>query len=202
MHGSGTSAADVGRMAHPRIRDFLSFMTTLPASMMVFVCLFLPHQKSCNYNIEQTPFESGRWIAIVPLVLLGLLPIAWRTMPSLRKGMPELVLASTMIAMALLVVTIPFAIWLMWGYSKKQFRGEVLTAMCSVSLVLMWIFVYPLLTLFDTWLPAAEMTWGAAFVLLAGLMVWTSAALARPKNADDATSLQRSSSVLGLQLHV
>ena len=176
-------------------------MTTLPAAMMIFVCLFLPHQQSCSQHLDETPFESGRWVAIAPLVLIGLLPIAWRALPQIRKDAPQLALAAAMIALSFVVITIPIAIWLMWGYSKKQFRGEVLTAMCSVALVMMWIVIYPLLTLFDTWLPAAETTWGAAFVLLVGCVLWTSAALARPKSALEATPLQRHT-VLGLQLHV
>jgi hypothetical protein len=188
-------------MAHPRIRDFLSFLTTLPAGMLIFVCLFLPHQRDCSRHVSETPFDNGLFAAILPLVLIGMLPVAWRVSAAVRRDVPELVLAATMLAMALLVITIPVAIYLMWGYSKRQFRGEVLTAMCSLALVTMWLFIYPLLTLFDTWLPAAEMTWGAAWVLLFGLIVWTSAAIARPKNADDARTLQREH-VLGLQLHV
>ena len=176
-------------------------MTTLPASMLIFVCLFLPHQRDCSRHVSHTPFDTGLFVAIVPLVLIGLLPIVWRLSASVRRDVPEMLLAATMIAMALLVVTIPVAIWLMWGYSKRQFRGELLAAMCSVSLVVMWLFVYPLLTLFDTWLPAAEMTWGAACVLLAGLIVWTSAAIARPKHAYAEPALPREH-VLGLQLHV
>jgi len=192
-------------MAHPRIRDFVTFLTTLPASMMIIVCLVLPHQQTCNGKIE-TPFESGRWIAIVPIAIVGLLPLAWRVVPRLRRTLPELVLASTMIAMALVVVTIPVAIWLMWGYSKKTFRGELLVAMCSAALVMIWLVFYPLLTLFTTWLPAAEMTWGAAAVELAGLMVWTSAATARPVNADEVRSLHdehaRRRSTLDALMHV
>ncbi len=186
-------------MAHPRIRDFLSFLTSLPAAMTIFICLFLPHQRTCHQHIEQTPFESGRWIAIAPLVLLGLLPIAWRAVPAIRRGAPELLLASAMIVLALVVVTIPIAIWLMWGYSKKQFRGEVLAAMCAFTLVLMYLVLYPVLTLFDTWLPAAELSYGAALVLLVGMLVWTSAARARPNTDEDAPPLEH---VLGLQLHV
>ncbi|MBA3498731.1 MAG: hypothetical protein M4D80_31035 [Myxococcota bacterium] len=176
-------------------------MTTLPAAMLIFVCLFLPHQRNCSSHVEETPFDTGLFVAIVPLVLIGLLPVAWRLSASVRCDIPELALAATMLAMALLVVTIPVAIYLMWGYSKRQFRGEVLTAMCSVSLVAMWLFVYPLLTLFDTWLPAAQTTWGAACVLLFGLLVWTSAAVARPKNVVEAPPLQREH-ILGLQIHV
>ena len=175
-------------MAHPRIRDFVTFLTTLPASMMIIVCLVLPHQQTCNGKIE-TPFESGRWLAIVPIAIAGALPLAWRVVPRLRRTLPELVLAFTMIAMALVVVTIPVAIWLMWGYAKRSFRGELLVAMCSAALVMIWLVCYPFLTLFTTWLPAAEMTWGAAAVELVGLMVWASAAAVRPVNADEERSL-------------
>ena len=187
-------------MAHPRIRDFVTYLTTLPAAMMIFVCLFLPHQRDCARHVEETPFDSGRWFVIVPIVVLGLLPVAWRAVPKLRASLPELVLAFTMIAMALLVITIPVAIWLMWGYSKRQFRGELLVAMCSTSVVMMWLFFYPFITMFDTWLPAAEMTWGAAAVEMIGLMVWTSAATVRPReNVDEPRSLH---APLGFQLHV
>lgn len=168
-------------MAHPRIRDFVTYLTTLPAAMMIFVCLFLPHQRDCSRHVDQTPFDTSLWVMIAPLVVLGVLPVLWRVAPRIQPAVPELVLAFTMIVMALIVVTIPVAIWLMWGYSKRRFRGEVLVAMCSTSIVMMWLFGYPLLTMFDKWLPAAEMTWGAAVVLMIGFIVWTSAALTRER---------------------
>ena len=188
-------------MAYPRIRDFVTFLSTLPAAMTILICLVLPHQANCHGRIE-TPFESGNWIVIAPIALLGLLPIAWRVVPEVRRALPELVLAFTMIVMAFLVVTIPVAIWLMWGYAKKQFRGELLTAMCSAAVVMVWLVTYPFLMVFTTWLPAAELTWGAAVVELAGLLVWTSAAASRPINADEMRSLQRPLTPLGFELHV
>jgi hypothetical protein len=173
-------------MAHPRIRDFLSFVTTLPAAMAMLVCLVLPHPSSA--------------LLCVPFALLGCLPVAWHAMPRIRTAVPELVLAFTMIVMALFVVTIPFAIWLMWGYAKKQFRGELLTAICSTALVMMWLVAYPFLALFADAPP--EMTWYPAIVELFGLVVWTSAATSRPVNADDARSLHRIYAPLGFELHV
>lgn len=157
--------------------------------MTIAVCLFLPHARSCQGRV-QTPLESGAWVVISPIVLIGLLPVLWCALPKIRQGTPEILLAFTMLAMAMFVLTIPIAIWLMWGYSKKSFRGEVLAAMCSAALLMMWLFFFPLTMLFDKWLPAAELTWGAGVVELFGVLVWTSAAASRPVNVDEERSLQ------------
>jgi hypothetical protein len=170
-------------MGQPRIRDFFTFLTTLPASMMMAICLFLPQTKSCNHRVE-TAFESGTWVAILPIVIIGVLPVAWRVFPQIRKSTPELVLAFTMIMMAFAVILIPVGIWLMWGYSKRSFRGEVIVAMCSTTLVALWLFMFPFITLFDRWMPAADMTWGAGIVMLAGSIVWTSAAVERRRTEE------------------
>jgi hypothetical protein len=176
-------------MAHPRIRDFITFLTTLPASMMIGVCLFLPHTESCQHRVE-TPVESGTWLAIIPLVIIGALPLVWRVVPRVRRGLPELALSFTMIVLALFAITIPVAIYLMWGYAKRSFRGETLVAMCSTTCVTLWLFFYPLITIGETWLPPAHMTWGCAVLLLAGCAVWTSAAVSRTENVRESQRLQ------------
>jgi hypothetical protein len=176
-------------MGQPRIRDFFVFLTTLPASMLMAVCLFLPHTKGCNHRIE-TSFESGTWVTIVPLVIFGALPVAWRAFPQIRKSTPELVLAFTMILMAFAVILIPVGIWLMWGYSKRTFRGELIVAMCCTTVVALWLFLFPVITLFDRWLPAADLTWGAGIAMLVGMFIWTSAAISR-RNAEDELHLQQ-----------
>lgn len=179
-------------MAQPRIRDFFTYLTSLPASVAIAVCLFLPHASNCSTHRSETPFESGTWAAIVPLLLVTLLPLVWRiTKPHQREGVPELVLASTLLLLSLVVIAIPLAIYLMWGYSKRTFRGELLTAMCSAALVILWLVLFPLLLAFDTWLPAAEVTWGAGVLALVGMLFWISAAAARPvDNAGTTRDLQ------------
>ncbi len=167
------------RMAKPRIRDFLTFLTTLPASFVILVCLFLPHTSDCHHH-ARTPFETGTWLAILPIALFGLCPLVWRLSASARRMLPEIALMFTLIVMALFVVTIPVAIILMWGYSKRSYRGEALVAMCGAACAMMFLFVYPFLTLFEDWLPAAVVTWGAAGCVLVGLIVWMTAAIARP----------------------
>ena len=182
----GTRTALYGRMGTVRIRNVLALVTTLPASVVIAACLFLPHTRSCQRQIE-TPFESGTWLAIVPLVVLGLLPLAWLS-SRVRRVAPDLVLSFTLIVLALFVVTIPVAIYLMWGYAKRTFRGELLVAICSATCVMLWLFLYPFITMFDHWLPAAEWTWGAALVELAGMIAWASAAASRPwPDRDDST---------------
>jgi hypothetical protein len=193
------------RMAQPRIRDFLTYLTSLPASMTIAVCLFLPHSESCSSHRTETAFESGTWAAILPIILIALLPIVWRiTKPEQRHGVPELLLAFTILMLSLIVVAIPLAIYLMWGYSKRTFRGELLTAMCSAALVLLWLFFYPLLLGLDTWLPAAKVTWGAGVGAFVGMVFWTSAAASRPVdgNADAARRLQPKRSPLHFILSV
>lgn len=167
-------------MGQPHIRDFISFVTTLPASFVIFACLILPHTRSCK-GVEQTPFDTGAWILIAPVAILSLLPVAWRCIPCIRRGTPELVLMFTMIALALLVITIPIAIYLMWSYAKRSLRGEALVATCGVAFVMVWLVFYPLLTAIALlhWLPAAQHTWNAALVAFVGLVAWASAAVER-----------------------
>jgi hypothetical protein len=172
-------------MAQPRIRDFFSFLTSLPASMTILACLFLPHTRSCSTHRTETAFESGTWIAILPIIILGVLPTVWRiTKPHQRHGVPELLLAFTLLVLSLVVIAIPLAIYLMWGYSKRSFRGELLSAMCAATLVIMWLVFFPILLAFDTWLPAARVTWGAGVVTLVGMLFWISAAISRAVDND------------------
>ena len=180
----GTRTALHGRMGTVRIRNVLALVTTLPASVVITACLFLPHTRSCNRQIE-TPFDAGTWLVIAPLVLLGLLPLAWQLSARVRRAAPDLVLSFTMIVLGLFVVTIPIAIYLMWGYAKRTFRGELLVALCSATCVMLWLFFYPLITMFDVWLPAAEWTWGAAVGELVGMIAWTAAAAQRPWHERD-----------------
>ena len=171
-------------MAASRIRDLFAYVTTLPAAAVIAACLFLPHTKTCGARIE-TPVEGDSWIMIVPLVVLGCLPLVWRWVPRARQAMPELVLSFTTIVLGLFVVTIPAAIFLVWGYSKRSFRGELLVAMCSAACVILWLVAYPVATMFSDWLPAAEWTWWAAIVELGGMLAWASAATTRPPLDDD-----------------
>ena len=166
------------------VRDLVACITTLPAAAVIGACLFLPHTRTCGARID-TPVESGSWIIIAPLVVLGCLPVLWRWVPRARHAMPELVLSFTTIVLGLFVVTIPAAIFLVWGYSKRSFRGELLVAMCSAACVMVWLVAYPITTMFAHWLPAATWTWWAATVELVGLIAWASAATARPADDDD-----------------
>jgi hypothetical protein len=78
------------RMAHPRIRDFVSYLTTLPAAMMIFICLFLPHQVDCSKPVEKTPLDTVHRVAIAPTVHLGLFPVASPALPLIRAAPPHL----------------------------------------------------------------------------------------------------------------
>ena len=165
-------------MAAPRIRDLIAHVTTLPAAAVIAVCLFLPQTRTCSGRVE-TPFESGTWLAIAPLVLLGLAPLVWRLVPRARGGMPEVALSFTLLVLALFVFTLPLAIYLVWGYAKRTFRGELLVAMCGAACVAIWLLVFPFITVFADWLPAARWTSYAAALELVGMIAWTSAATTR-----------------------
>jgi hypothetical protein len=158
-----------------RVRYLLCYLTTLPASLAIVVCMFLPHTRDCHARVK-TPVESGLVAVIAPVVVLGLLPLAWRMLPRLRAAVPELVLAVTAVVMAIVVIGIPVMLLLIWRYSRGWLRGERLTAVCSACCVAMFLFWYPLLTMSTTWLAPAIVTWNAAIGELVGLVMWASAA--------------------------
>ncbi len=137
-------------------------------------CLFLPQLRDCHGH-EETPLESGLAGLMIPIALLGLMPLLWRLAPPLRRVLPPLVLAVAVLALTWLVITIPLAVFLLWTYARGS-RGQELVAMCSALCVMLFIFLFPLFGVFCTWLPGAQLTWAAAWLEAFGLMAWAGAA--------------------------
>ncbi|MDQ3297320.1 MAG: hypothetical protein M3619_12100, partial [Myxococcota bacterium] len=156
-----------------RFRDVLAWSTALPGSAMMVGCLFLPQLRDCHGR-EETPLESGLAALMIPIALFGLMPLLWRCAPSLRRVLPQLVLAFAVLALTWLVVTIPLAVLLLWTYARGS-RGQELVAMCSAPCVMLFIFLFPLLGMFCTWLPGAMLTWAGAWLELVGLVAWAGA---------------------------
>lgn len=171
----GTSAAVGLGMARPRRRDYFAWFTSLPASSLLVACLFLPQVNDCNGH-DQTPFETNTWALILGLAVIGLLPLAWRWRP-VRE--PAVYLVGIGTACALLVSVFGIAMALVLAVAYSRCREEELVALCCVSLVIVFIVLFPLVGLFATWCDGAYLTWGAAWLELAGMIAWTSAASAR-----------------------
>lgn len=141
---------------------------------MLVVCLFLPQVRDCNGHIK-TPVDTNTWPLMIIVALLGILPIAWRW-PALRQ--PILAFVGTLTA-ALLIVSVIGIVALFLIAFVKRTREEELAALCSFALVLAFLIVFPLVTLFATFRIGGDLTWAAAWVQLIGMLGWAFAAARR-----------------------
>jgi len=149
----------------------------------MIVCLFLPQARDCHGH-EENAFQSGFAALIIPVAVIGLLPLLWRVSPYVRQFIPELSLLLAVISMVWLVVGIPVAVMLVVGYVRRWFRGETLTAVSSATCVASFIVLYPIAMMFGKMLPAGAVTWFAACAETLGLLLWSWSASTRP-NADE-----------------
>ncbi|MDQ3366687.1 MAG: hypothetical protein M3680_14780 [Myxococcota bacterium] len=163
-------------------RDLVAWFLSIPSALTVIACLFLPVTHSCHGG-ELTAVDSGLAAIMVPVAALGLLPLAWRVLPAIRRGAPEIMMTVAALVLMQLVITIPIAVALVWSHARHRLRGEALTAVSSVLCVIAFLVVFPLITMFDTWLLGARLVWAAAGVEALGLAIWASAARARDAHA-------------------
>jgi hypothetical protein len=64
-------------MARPFARDLFAWFTTLPASMLLVICLFVPQFEDCKGR-EHLPMEVGTGPGMIAMAVLGVLPLVWR----------------------------------------------------------------------------------------------------------------------------
>ena len=67
-------------MARPLHRDCFAWFTTLPSSVTLVVCLFLPQFTDCHGR-DKTAFETNTAGLMIGIALLGILPLLWRWRP-------------------------------------------------------------------------------------------------------------------------
>jgi hypothetical protein len=116
----------------------VAWFTSIPASLLLVVCLFLPQVEDCNHHVK-TPFDTGSWLPMVGLAVIGLLPLAWRWRP-VREPAVFLVGIGTACALVISVFGIAMAIVLAVAY--RRCCDEELVALCCVSVVIVFIVVF------------------------------------------------------------
>jgi hypothetical protein len=147
---AGTLAARHCRMARPHVRDLVTWSCTLPASVLLVVCLFLPQVDDCNGHVRSA-FDTGAAPYMVALALIGILPILWRS-----RALRAPIFAVTGVATACLLIASVAGI--------------------PVLLVLAFVMVFPVVVLLGDWKIGGELTWAAAWLELFGTIWWAAAA--------------------------
>jgi hypothetical protein len=141
---------------------------------MLVVCLFLPQVKDCNGHVK-TPFETHTAPWMIALVVVGLLPIAWRWL-ALRQPILLVVGVATAAVLIMSVFGIPVLIALAL---TRSMTDEEAVALCCFTLVLAFVLVFPVAMMFGDWRRGAELTWAAGWLELFGTIWWAAAATDR-----------------------
>lgn len=162
--------------------DGFALATSLPGSIVMIVCLFLPHTSDCHGRVH-TAASSGWAPWMIGAALLGLVPLLWRVR-AIRGKAPVVTTFVAVVALGQIVIGIPLAIYLAWNYSRRRPEdNEALTATSCTACVLVFLLLFPVLsTLIDRhWLVGGYLTWAAAWAELLGLSLWLVAARARAR---------------------
>jgi hypothetical protein len=170
----GMHAALASVMARPHPRDLFTWLCTVPASTLLIICLVLPQVRDGSGHVK-TPFETDTWPMMIVIAVLGVLPILWRWRPAQR---PILVCIGTITAGVLIMSVVGIAALLVLAFVQRLGEEEI-AALCGFCLVLAFLILFPLVGLFTTFLVGAELTWGAAWLMLIGMIGWASASARR-----------------------
>ena len=159
-------------MARPLRRDIFAWFTALPSAGTLLGCLSLPQVRDCNGHVK-TAVDSGTSSLLVVMALLALAPLAWRW-PPLRRLVVLLAIIAGVIAVTSSLIILPVAIYCLvarpWN-STEQFVAFV----CG-CVALVFVVVFPLISLFSHWLYGATITWATGGVVMVSMFVWASAA--------------------------
>lgn len=158
-------------MARPHVRDLVTWSCTLPASVLLVVCLFLPQVEDCNRHVRSA-FDTGAAPYMVALAIVGILPILWRVR-SLRA--PILAVTGVATACMLIVSVVGIPILLVLARARRM-TDEEATALCCFTLVLAFVMIFPVVALLGDWKIGGELTWAAAWLELFGTIWWAAAA--------------------------
>jgi hypothetical protein len=158
-------------MARPTIRKLITWCCTVPASIMLVVCLFLPQVKDCNGNVK-TAFDTNTWPLMITLAIVGVLPIAWQWRP-LRQ--PILLVTGVATACVLIMSVLGIPVLIVLALTRSM-TDEEAVALCCFTLVLAFVMVFPIAMMFGDWRRGAELTWAAGWLELFGTIWWAAAA--------------------------
>jgi hypothetical protein len=76
-------------MARPLKTDWFTWFTSIPASTMLVVCLFLPQFQDCHGN-DKSAFDTSTAPMMIALSIIGVLPLFWRWCPRVMANYEEL----------------------------------------------------------------------------------------------------------------
>lgn len=128
-------------MARPLKTDWFTWFTSLPASTMLVVCLFVPQFHDCNGH-DKDAFDTSTAPMMIALAIIGVLPLVWRWLPRVHEY-------------------------------------EDLAGLCGALIAIAFIAFFPVVGLFSDWYQGAWATWTSAWVELAAMVTWTTAATSR-----------------------
>lgn len=158
-------------MARPSLRKLVTWCCTVPASIVLVVCLFLPQVKDCHGHVK-TPFDTSTAPAMIALAIVGLLPIAWRWR---RLRQPILLVTGIATAAVLITSVLGIPVLIVIALARRM-TDEEAVALCCFTLVLAFVMVFPIAMLFGDWRRGAELTWAAAWLELFGTIWWAASA--------------------------
>lgn len=163
-------------MARPLYRDVFAWVFSVPTAAALLLCLGLPQVQDCRGHV-QTASEAGTRPFILLLAHVALVPVAWHVLPFARRALTAFVVTLAGIAVLSNLLAIPIAIYCV---ARRPWRNaEHLTAFCCACCGLAFVVMFPLLTLFATWLPGAGWAWAGGWGVLVAGMLWSSAARER-----------------------
>src|SRR5262245_17041478 len=161
-------------MARLHAKQLITWLCTVPSSVVLVVCLFLPQVSDCHGQVK-TPLDTGTAPFMFGLAVLGVLPILWRVR-HLRQPILLVTGVATACVLIMSVFGIPMLIVLALTRSLTDEEG---VALCCFTLVLAFVLVFPIAMMFGNWETGASLTWAASWLELFGMIWWAVAAADR-----------------------
>jgi hypothetical protein len=159
-------------MAESLRRDRFAWITSLPTSITLLVCLGLPQIKDCHGHVK-TAAENGTSPLLIVMALVALAPIAWRW-SAMRPALMALAIVAGVLAVMSSVLALPIAIYC--AVTRPWKSTEQFVAVICGCIALVFVFVFPLVGLFSKLLYGATLTWVSAVVVMLASFAWASAA--------------------------
>ncbi len=158
-------------MVRPHLRKIVTWCSTVPASIVLVVCLFMPQVKDCHGHVK-TPFDTNTAPAMIALAVVGLLPIAWRWR---RLRQPIMLVTGIAAATVLITSVVGIPVLIVIALARRMTDQEAV-ALCCFTLVLAFVIMFPIAMVFGEWRRGAELTWAAAWLQLFGTIWWAASA--------------------------
>ena len=153
------------------MRDLVVWLASVPASVVLVVCLFLPQVKACDGTVK-TPFETNTAPLMIALALVGIVPVLWRW----RRARQPLLFVTGLATAAVLIVSVAGIPVLIVLALARAMTDEEAVALCCFTLTLAFVMVFPVAMMFGDWRRGAELTWAASWFQLFGMIWWAGSA--------------------------